>query len=177
MNTPADQWTEAIIRAGYTDPRYREDRPSFSRLAEAAGLHTTTVSRLVRGVGKPKPGVVEAVAAALGVDVRFVSEWAQQVRSETRPYEPPAEVNLLTRREQDAVTELIRAIAAREERTGEPQSTTSTEQDQTADQESDPEEHHNAQHQRPTMTRRKKRSRLSEPHAATSRRPAREDQE
>lgn len=175
MNTPADQWTEAIIRAGYTDPRYREDRPSFSRLAEAAGLHTTTVSRLVRGVGKPKPGVVEAVAAALGVDVRFVSEWAQQVRSETRPYEPPAEVNLLTRREQDAVTELIRAIAAREERAGEPESTTSDPAD--PDQESDPEEHHNEQHQRPTMTRRKKRSRFPEPHAATSRRPAREDQE
>src|SRR5690625_1335710 len=167
MNTPADQWTEAIIRAGYTDPRYREDRPSFSRLAEAAGLHTTTVSRLVRGVGKPKPGVVEAVAAALGVDVRFVSEWAQQVRSETRPYEPPAEVNLLTRREQDAVTELIRAIAAREERTDEPQGTTSTEQDQT-DQEAEPEESHNAQLQGPSKTRRKKRSRLSEPQAATS---------
>src|SRR5699024_11778125 len=155
-----------ISRAGYTDPRYREDRPSFSRLAEAAGLHTTTVSRLVRGVGKPKPGVVEAVAAALGVDVRFVSEWAQQVRSETRPYEPPAEVNLLTRREQDAVTELIRAIAAREERTGEPQGTTSTEQDQTADHDTEPEEHHDEQQQRTTTTRRKKLARCPEAHAA-----------
>src|SRR5699024_780425 len=174
MNTPADQWTEAIIRAGYTDPRYREDRPSFSRLAEAAGLHTTTVSRLVRGVGKPKPGVVEAVAAALGVDVRFVAEWVQQARTESRPYEPPAEVNLLTRREQDAVTELIRAIAAREERTDEPQGTTSDPAD--PDQETEPQETPN-EPQIPTMTRRKKRARFPEPHAATSQQHDPEGQE
>lgn len=151
MNTPAEQWTEAIIRAGYTDPRYKEDRPSFSRLAEAAGLHTTTVSRLVNGVGTPKPGVVEAVAKALRVDVRFVAEWAHQVRTESKPYEPPAEVNLLTRREQDAITELIRSIAAREARADDP-STTSTETEPDDDMEAEPDKEPNNARTRPTKT-------------------------
>jgi len=111
MSQIPEPWASALVRAGFTDPRYSDDRPSLGALAEAAGVHTTTVSRMVHGRGKPKHENVEAVAAALRVDVVEVSEWARQARTEAEPYRMPAEVNLLTRREQAAITELIRAMA------------------------------------------------------------------
>src|SRR5690625_5188031 len=111
MSQIPEPWASALVRAGFTDPRYSDDRPSLGALAEAAGVHTTTVSRMVHGRGKPKHENVEAVAAALRVDVVKVSEWARQARTEAEPYRMPAEVNLLTRREQAAITELIRAMA------------------------------------------------------------------
>lgn len=111
MSQIPEPWASALVRAGFTDPRYSDDRPSLGALAEAAGVHTTTVSRMVHGRGKPKHENVEAVAAALRVDVVKVSEWVRQARTEVEPYRMPAEVNLLTRREQAAITELIRAMA------------------------------------------------------------------
>ena len=110
MSDIPEVWAKAMIRAGFTDPRYTEPVPSLRAMAEKAGLHTTTVSRMVRGAGVAKVENVAAVAGALGVDVTTVSGWVSQEREESEPYVFPAEVDLLTRREREALTELIRAI-------------------------------------------------------------------
>jgi len=110
MNSIPEPWATAIVAAGYKDPRFDEPTPSLRALGEAAHLHTTTVSRMVQGKGVAKVENVAAVAEALGVDVRSVSEWVRQARAEVEPYVPPAEADLLTRRERDALTELIRAV-------------------------------------------------------------------
>lgn len=100
-----------MIRAGLTDPRYSDPRPSLNQLGLVSGVHTTTVSRMVHGKGVPDPDNVARVAAALRRPVVEVSEWVRQARTEDQPYTPPSEVNLLSRREQDAINELIRAMA------------------------------------------------------------------
>lgn len=110
MSSIPEPWATAIVTAGYKDPRFDEPTPSLRALGEAAHLHTTTVSRMVQGKGVAKVENVAAVAEALGVDVRTVSEWVRQARAEVEPYVPPAEADLLTRRERDALTELIRAV-------------------------------------------------------------------
>lgn len=118
--TPQEPWASALVNARFVDPRYAdEDRPSLSRLAEAAKLHPTTVSKMVRGVGRAKVENVAAVAAALNVDVREVFRWVKQARSQAEPYQMPAEVDLLTEREQEAISELIRAMAAGRREAGE----------------------------------------------------------
>lgn len=118
MHNIPEPWHTAMVEARMVDPRYNYDRPSLSRLAEEAGVHTTTVSRMVKGTSTTRPEHVAAVAEALRVDVRIVSEWVNQDRSEARPYEVPAEVNLLTKRQQEALTELIRSIAATQQGEG-----------------------------------------------------------
>ena len=112
MSQVPEPWATAMIEVGFTDPRYDDPRPSMSRLAEAAGVHTTTVSRMVHGLKRPDPANVARVADALRRDVREVSGWVRQARTAPIEYTVPSEVNLLTRREQDAISELIRAIAA-----------------------------------------------------------------
>ena len=115
MSQVPEPWATAMIEVGFTDPRYDDPRPSMSRLAEAAGVHTTTVSRMVHGLKRPDPANVARVADALRKDVREVSKWVRQARTAPVEYTVPSEVNLLTRREQDAISELIRAIAATRE--------------------------------------------------------------
>jgi len=115
MSNIPEPWHTAMVEARMVDPRYTDDRPSLSRLAEVAGIHTTTVSRMVKGTAATKPEHVEAVAEALRVDVRTVSKWVNQARTEVAPYKVPEEVNLLTKRQQDALTELIRSMAVERE--------------------------------------------------------------
>ena len=167
--------SELLTQAKAEDMSLRE----IARRAQKRGHKLTvgTASKYFRGMhGTPDEETLLALHEVLNIPLEDLRTAADLPTGTDEPYEPPSEANRLDLRQRKAVDEIIR-LFAREGRTGEPESTTSTERDQTADQESDPEEHHNAQHQRPTMTRRKKRSRLSEPHAATSRRPAREDQE
>lgn len=110
-----EPWSSALVAARLTDPRYADDRPSLSRLAEVAGIHPTTVSRMVKGSHRANPANVALVAAALGRNVVEVSEWVRQARTVREPYQVPSEVNLLTDREQSAISELIRSIAANRE--------------------------------------------------------------
>jgi DNA-binding transcriptional regulator YdaS (Cro superfamily) len=105
-------WAEALVGAGFVDPRYEHDVPSISRLAEEAGLHTTTVSRMIFGRATASARNVEAVANALGLSVVKVSGWVDQARTVPSPYQVPDEVHLLTERQQKALTELIRSMAA-----------------------------------------------------------------
>jgi len=85
-------------------------------LAVRVGVHTTTITSMMFGDRDTGPGIVAAVAAALNVDVRAVTQQVGHVRTEREPYVTPDEVHLLSRRQQVAITELIRAIA--EERDG-----------------------------------------------------------
>src|SRR5690606_35182546 len=112
MTSTPDRWDAALVRDGFVDPRYKDDRPSRSRLAEKVGVHTTTISHMITGKRSTDPATVAAVADALGVDVVEVSRWVNQARSQAKPYKVPAQVDLLTQRQQDALTELILAMAA-----------------------------------------------------------------
>lgn len=111
MSDIPEVWAKAMIEAGFIDRRFTQvPTPSLRALADAAGLHPTTVSRMVSGRGVAKVENIAAVAEKLGVDVVKVSGWVRQTREETEPYDIPPEVDLLTRRERDALTELIRAV-------------------------------------------------------------------
>lgn len=112
MTEIPEPWASAMVKQHLTDPRYRDERPSLGQLAEAANLHTTTVSRMVHGKTAPSQARVQAVADALHVDPVEVSRWVRQARSVSTPYVMPAEVHQLTEREQQAITELIRSMAA-----------------------------------------------------------------
>lgn len=119
MNQVPEPWASALVKAGLTDPRYADDRPSLRQLASAIGRTASTVSNMVYGRKSTSPATVAAAADALHVDVRQVSSWVNQGRSVREPYRVPDEVNNLTQRQQDAISELIRAMAeGREEVVG-----------------------------------------------------------
>lgn len=66
---------------------------------------------MMYGATDTEPETVAAVAEALGVDVVRVSRQVGQARSQQAPWVPPFEANLLSRRQQRALSELIRAMA------------------------------------------------------------------
>lgn len=111
-----EPWASALIDAGLVDPRGKTPRASMSALARATGAHTSTITEMVFGGRRTDDAVIELTARALGRDVREVARWAGRTRTVREPYEVPDEVHRLTRRQQAALTELIRAIA--EERDG-----------------------------------------------------------
>jgi len=100
-----------MVDRGFTDPRYTTDIPSLSRLAEACGMHTSTISSAIKGAGrKPSAATVVALTRALGDDV---AEWLGEERAAA--WGPPAESSLLTDRQRKAVEEIIRAMTERRE--------------------------------------------------------------
>lgn len=103
-----EPWASAMIDQDLVD----RGSPSLSALARASGVSVETVRRMVYGMGESGPTSVEAVAAALHVNVRKVTEWVGQSRSVASAYVPPVEANLLSARQRKAVDELIRSIAA-----------------------------------------------------------------
>lgn len=109
-----EPWATWLIDAGMTSPNARRQIPSARRLAERVGSHTTTLMNMMHGVADTDPATVAAVAEALGVDVVKVSRQVGQSRTERSPWVPPFEANLLSRRQQLALSELIRAMAAEE---------------------------------------------------------------
>jgi transcriptional regulator with XRE-family HTH domain len=98
-----------MVRAKATDPR--NGRPSWNRLAELAGVSTSTITLMVEGRRQTSLATVRKVAEALRVSPAEVAKWLGR-EQDVRPYDVPAEVDLLTERQQKALTELIRAIAA-----------------------------------------------------------------
>lgn len=112
MTELPEPWASALVKAGFTDRRHTDDRPSMGSLAAAIGVHGTTVSNMVHGRRVTDPATIAATAEALGVDVRIVASWVSQSRTVREPYRVPPEVNSLTKREQDGISELIRAMAA-----------------------------------------------------------------
>lgn len=106
-----EPWARWLVNAGFVAPNNRALVPSARQLANRVGVNTTTLMEMMYGTRDTDPRIVEKVAGALGVDVRKVSEVVGQARTEKAPYEPPAEARLLSRRQQRAISELIRAIA------------------------------------------------------------------
>ncbi|WP_343993080.1 hypothetical protein [Terrabacter terrae] len=72
---------------------------------------------MLYGMVSSEPETVAAVAEALRLDVRTVSDWAGAARSVIEPYRPPAEADLLTLKQRRAVDQIIRAMTDREEST------------------------------------------------------------
>lgn len=105
MSTP-NGWDEALIAAGFTDRRSGKG-PSWTALAEAIGKHPSTLTAMRDGTRKTDQATIDAVAKALHLDPRLIAKWAGRARSETDPYVPPSEANLLDRDERDAVDRLI----------------------------------------------------------------------
>ena len=97
------QWQDLMDKAGLS---------SIRRLAERAGMSQTTASRTVHGDHLPSDETVDAMAKALRVPAKEIYKLTHGQEIQSRPWEPPAEVQRLTKREQDAVTEMIRAMAA-----------------------------------------------------------------
>lgn len=107
-----------MVEAGFTDPRARAPRPSARRLADAVGVSTTTVMDMMHGAADTTAEVADRAAAALRVDPRDVRQALGKARGAREPWQPPAEVNLLSPRQQRALSELILAIAEEREHRG-----------------------------------------------------------
>lgn len=103
-----EPWSSAMTKAGFLDPRY--GNPSLRQLAEAAGVHTTTVSNLVLKGKVLSARNMRTIATTLGVELGDMTRWVTGER--TKPYQPPAEADYMTERQRNAVTELILAFTA-----------------------------------------------------------------
>ncbi len=100
-----EPWATRMVERGYTR---RDGGANISELARKAGLAVETVRRVVHGIGTPGPETVAALVDKLGADVE---DWTGQ-HVTAGPYVPPSESALLTGPQRDALTDLIRAIAA-----------------------------------------------------------------
>ena len=105
-----EPWATRMVERGFTDPRYAQDRPSMSRLAESLDIHTSTVSAAIRGTRRTSPETVVALAEALGDDV---AEWLG-VEYHGK-WQPPPASSLLTDRQRKAIEELINSMTERQE--------------------------------------------------------------
>ncbi|MBF6333374.1 helix-turn-helix domain-containing protein [Nocardia transvalensis] len=86
---------------------------SRNELADIAGVHPTTVGRLIDDPGHPSSiDTIRAVAKALKLDVRDVAHWSGIALELDEPYTPPPEAALLNREQRNLVTDLIRALAS-----------------------------------------------------------------
>jgi hypothetical protein len=115
-DTPTGPWVEPMIRAKATDPR--NGLPSWNQLGILAGLSTSTVTAMVSGSRKTSSRSIQAVAKVLREDPKTVSEWLELQRPVHRSYQPPPEADLLTERQQKALTSLIRAIVSDDPKAG-----------------------------------------------------------
>lgn len=109
---PFGPWVEPMIKAGAVDPRREEAVPSWNRLASLAKVSTSTVTMMIDGRRAPNPRTVQKIANVLKVDPLKVSEWLELSRPVGRRYTAPPEADLLSERQQNALTTFIRALAA-----------------------------------------------------------------
>lgn len=106
-----EPWASALKKAGFVNPRTGE--PSMSSLAREAGVHISTLTKIVNGTTRsPETDTVTKVADALEVPFVTVAQWIGLAWTDTEPYEPPKESALLNARERLAVTEIIRCMVA-----------------------------------------------------------------
>ena len=96
---------------------------SFRELGDAAGLSHTAVSRIAYGQSKHvRDTTVRAIADALGQDMETIYELINQPVEHASPWSPPAESQRLTRRQRNALEELVRSMAEKPQES--PMSTT-----------------------------------------------------
>ena len=110
-----EPWATWMITAELTARNTRKPRPSLNRLAEETGTHVSTLSAMIHGERKTSEVKLRAVADALGVDVVTVSAAAGRARTVREPYAAPEQVHSLSREVQDAISDLIRALAKERE--------------------------------------------------------------
>lgn len=110
MSKPFQHWDDALVAAGLVDPR--NGNPSRNQLARRVGMSAGALNAVMDNRSTPRAATIQKIADALGLDVRIVSGWVGQKRTERGPYTPPAEADLLTDRQRKAVDEIIRAIVA-----------------------------------------------------------------
>lgn len=115
MSDIPQPWEQALIEAGFTDPR-NASRASWNALSRAVQVHTSTLTAMAYGTRDTGQEVVDAVAKALKVDSRTVNQWVGRARTERDPYVPPVEANLLTREERVAVNRIISLFAESKKR-------------------------------------------------------------
>ena len=103
-----EHWAQRLVERGFVDRR-GGDRYSIKALAEAVGLHTSTVSDALRGGRQAQVETIEKIASALGSDVVAwfgvpnLGEW-----------KPPASAAMLTGRQRRAIEELINSMTERQ---------------------------------------------------------------
>ena len=110
MSTKTD-WDAALIAAGFTDRRSAKGGASWTALAQAVGVHTSTLTAMRDGTRDTDGATIEKVADALRMDVREVTRWVGKSRSESEPYTPPKAANLLDKHEREAVDRIIELLA------------------------------------------------------------------
>lgn len=101
-NDLPEKWARRLVDKGFTDRRSNKPVPSVSALAEATGLHPTTIGSLIHGKREPNVETVSALVEALGSDV---AEWLGMKFH--GKWNPPAESLMLTPRQRKALEELI----------------------------------------------------------------------
>lgn len=109
-NNFPEPWGSAASRVGIN---------SYREFAERAGLSKPTVYSTVSGrTAKPNPDTVRGLAKALRLSTSEVLALAGMgSQPELSPYTPPDVAAMLTRRERDAVDELIRLLVTSRTRT------------------------------------------------------------
>ncbi|OFS26705.1 hypothetical protein HMPREF3162_04585 [Brevibacterium sp. HMSC07C04] len=111
----------AMRRAGFLDPRTNE--PSMRQWSVASGVHTTTISRTVRGAA-PRPKTMTALADSLGVSVGMLQGMLGNPAEE--PWVPPSGTERLTLRQRDALDALILSLVEEPSTTGDCNDTSSS---------------------------------------------------
>lgn len=122
-DVPAE-WADLLTRARLVGKR----GPSMSRLSEASGVHTSTISAMMHGSRVTSSDVIDKVAEAIagGIGPRadhgavrhIVHELVGRALAEREPFQPHPDADLLDSRERKAVNELIRLLALPKKRGG-----------------------------------------------------------
>ena len=103
----------AMRRAGFLDPR--TDEPSMRQWGKEAGVHTTTISRIIRGASS-RPKTMSALADSLGVSVGTLQ--GMLGKPSVEPWVPPSGTERLTMRQRDALDALILSLVEEPSTTG-----------------------------------------------------------
>lgn len=121
------EWAKLIEAAGFVKER-RPHGPSMKQLAEASGVHQSTLSALIFGDRESDPATVDKVVAALAERIKGKSPerlrlevfaLARKSLAEADPFQLHPDADLLTAQERNAVNELIRLLALPKKQGGE----------------------------------------------------------
>lgn len=122
---------------------------SLRRLSETAGLSVSATSRVVHGDSLPAAETVTALSTALRVPESTIYKLTHGKDVHTRSWTPPTEIYRLSKRSQDAVTEMIRALASEQDQ----QRQTRSDDDSNDDEKVTPLPHRSREYQPPWKER------------------------
>lgn len=104
-----EPWASALRDAGLVSPTTGE--LSLQALHRESGVHASTLSRIISGTTRePRAETLKRIADALNVDFITVAGWINQKRSEFIEWVPPTEAHLMTPREREIISQLIRSM-------------------------------------------------------------------